>query len=170
MTWSGSGQVNEATFWDMHLITAAGGKVTKPHCLPYPKQNVPKHQQIIVTLRLGYKRHQSIWKRSRTYVPPRKRPPCLTYCQSDDGNCFTPDESDTQFDLEAIKSDEVVLIPQTAITADEWLSSGWARRRRRREAIRKVRFHFMRRRIATKSGVWHRCRCPHAECGISQSV
>lgn len=34
-------------------------------------------------------------------------------------NCFTPDESDTHYDLEAIKSDEVVLMSGTAILADE---------------------------------------------------
>lgn len=41
----------------------------------------------------------------------------LLFC--DDSNCFPPDESDTQRDLGAIKSDEVVLISQTAIAADE---------------------------------------------------
>lgn len=35
------------------------------------------------------------------------------------GDCFTPDESDTQHDLRAIKDDEVVLISQTGIIADE---------------------------------------------------
>lgn len=53
------------------------------------------------------------------YVPWQIRPPRLTCCESDDSNCFTPDESDTWRDLGAIKSDEVVLISQTAIAADE---------------------------------------------------
>lgn len=34
-----------------------------------------------------------------------------------------PGDPDTQYDLDAIKADEVALISQTTINADEWLSS-----------------------------------------------
>lgn len=53
-----------------------------------------------------------------------------------------PDESDAQDDLEAIKGDEVVLISQTALTADKWLSPGRTRSRQW-EAIRRCMFIYV---------------------------
>lgn len=80
----------------------------------------------------------SFWEGSCMRVPRWTQQPCLTCCKSNNSNCFTPDESDTQYDLEAIKSDEVVLISQTAIIADEWLSLGQARSRRWEAMRRRV--------------------------------
>lgn len=38
---------------------------------------------------------------------------------SDNSNCFMPGDPDAQCDLDAIKADEVALISQTTISADE---------------------------------------------------